>query len=68
MKQEELKGKTNDELATKLAELKKELFNLRFQRVSGELSATHRFRQVKKDVARIMTQMRINRDASKGAA
>lgn len=61
MKMEELKGKTNDELTAELAKLKKELFNLRFQRASGELGATHRFRQVKKDVARIMTQVRVNK-------
>lgn len=65
MKMEELKGKTNDELAAELLKLKKELFNLRFQKVTGELEVTHRFRQVKKDVARIKTQMRANRDASK---
>lgn len=65
MKMEELKGKTNDELSAELLKLKKELFNLRFQKVTGELEVTHRFRQVKKDVARIKTQMRANRDASK---
>lgn len=58
MKMEELKGKTVDELHTKLAELKKELFNLRFQQAAGELSAPQRFRAARKDIARIMTQIR----------
>jgi large subunit ribosomal protein L29 len=64
---EELKGKTSDELTSMLAQLKKELFNLRFQAASGELSASHRFRQVKKDVARVKTQMRANKETNKEA-
>lgn len=58
MKMEELKGKTVDELHSKLADLKKELFNLRFQQAAGELSAPQRFRAARKDIARIMTQIR----------
>lgn len=58
MKMEELKGKTVDELHTKLAELKKELFNLRFQQAAGELSAPQRFRAARRNIARIMTQLR----------
>ncbi len=58
MKMEELKGKTVDELHAKLAELKKELFNLRFQKAAGELNAPQRFRAARKDIARIMTQIR----------
>jgi len=50
MKAEELRGMADDELARKLAETKEELFNLRFQLVTGQ--------QVRKDVARIMTVMR----------
>jgi len=64
MKMEELKGKTVDELHTKLAELKKELFNLRFQQAAGELSAPQRFRAARKDIARIMTQIRTLRSGS----
>ncbi len=58
MTMEELKGKTTDELHKLLADLKKEQFNLRFQKAAGELSATGRFRAIRKDVARIMTQLR----------
>lgn len=57
MKFEELKGKTADELKKLLVESKKELFNLRFQKVSGELEKTHRVSIVRKTVARIKTLM-----------
>jgi large subunit ribosomal protein L29 len=55
MKAEELRGKTPDELQTRLLELKKEAFNLRFQRASGQLENTARVRQVRRDIARIKT-------------
>ena len=53
MKAEELRGKTPDELRTQLLELKKEAFNLRFQKASGQLDNTARMRKVKRDIARI---------------
>ncbi len=52
------KGKTVDELNAHVAELKKELFNLRFQKASGELTNTSRFREAKREIARILTQLR----------
>lgn len=55
MKNEELKGKTPDELKEMVGFLKKELFNLRFQKASGELNNTTRFRDVKRQIARINT-------------
>lgn len=55
MKFEELKSKKDGELEKMLIDLKKELFNLRFQRVSGELTKTHRIRYIKKAVAKIKT-------------
>ena len=55
MKTEELRGKTPDQLSDLLKEAKKELFNLRFQKVSGELQNTARFKIVKRNVARIKT-------------
>lgn len=57
MKNEELKGKTPDELKEMVGYLKKELFNLRFQKASGELTNTTRFRDVKRQIARIRTFM-----------
>jgi large subunit ribosomal protein L29 len=55
MKPADLRQKTNDELAKELGELKKEQFNLRFQRASGQLENTSRVRQVRRDIARITT-------------
>ncbi|MBM3554957.1 MAG: 50S ribosomal protein L29 [Alphaproteobacteria bacterium] len=53
----DLKGKTPDELRTQLETLRKERFNLRFQRASGQLENTARFRKVRRDIARIMTAL-----------
>ena len=55
MKAEELKGKTQDELKETLGYLKKEMFNLRFQQATNELENTARFRQVRRDIARVNT-------------
>lgn len=55
MKASELRGKSVDELQGQLVELKKELFNLRFQKATGELQNTARFQQVRRDVARVKT-------------
>ena len=55
MKTEELRGKTPDELKTQLVELKKEAFNLRFRKASGQLENTARKRVVRRDIARIKT-------------
>ncbi|MEQ9641832.1 MAG: 50S ribosomal protein L29 [Alphaproteobacteria bacterium] len=55
MKAEELKGKTADQLNDQLLELRKEQFNLRFQKASGQLENTARVRQVRRDIARIKT-------------
>jgi len=51
----ELKGQTADQLADRLIELKKEQFNLRFQRASGQLENTARVRQVRREIATIRT-------------
>ncbi|MPY72067.1 MAG: 50S ribosomal protein L29 [Alphaproteobacteria bacterium] len=55
MKAEDLRTKSADELNSELADLKKESLNLRFQRASGQLENTARFRQVRRDIARIRT-------------
>jgi len=46
---------TNDELARKLADTRKELFNLRFQSVTGALENTTRLKLAKREIARILT-------------
>ena len=51
----DFRGKTDDELTDALATLKKEQFNLRFQRASGQLESTNRVRVVRRDIARIKT-------------
>jgi len=61
MKAEELRGKTPDELKTQLIDLKKEAFNLRFQRASGQLENTARVRQVRRNIARIQTILNASR-------
>lgn len=52
---EEARVKTDDELKAVLLALKKEAFNLRFQKASGQLENTARMREVRRDVARIKT-------------
>ncbi|MBB4001410.1 MAG: 50S ribosomal protein L29 [Aurantimonas endophytica] len=55
MKASDVKTLTQDELTDELAKLKKEQFNLRFQRATGQLENTARVRQVRRDIARIKT-------------
>lgn len=51
----DLRAKTGDELKTSLVDLKKEAFNLRFQRANGQLENTARMRHVRREIARIKT-------------
>lgn len=55
MKSSELKAMTIDELIQKEQDLRKELFNLRFQQATGEIENPMRIRTVKKDIARVLT-------------
>jgi large subunit ribosomal protein L29 len=55
MKSSEIRSLTPDERNDQLAALKKEQFNLRFQKASGQLSNTARVRVVKRDIARLQT-------------
>ena len=55
MKISELRGKTADQLNAVLLDLKKEAFNMRFQKISGELEKTSRVRTVKRAIARVNT-------------
>jgi large subunit ribosomal protein L29 len=55
MKAEELRQMTMDQLDDEVLKLKKERFNLRFQRATGQLENTARVRQVRRDIARIKT-------------
>ena len=51
----DLRTKSPDELATMLLDLRKEQFNLRFQRATGQLEGTGRIKLVRRDIARIKT-------------
>jgi len=54
-KASDLRPRTADELQEEVETLAKEIFNLRFQRASGQLENTARVRQVRRDIARIKT-------------
>jgi large subunit ribosomal protein L29 len=51
----DIRQKTPDELSTLLLDLRKEQFNLRFQRATGQQEGTARVKQVRRDIARITT-------------
>ena len=58
MKAAEIQKLWGEDLQAKLKEARAELFNLRFQMATGQLDNTARIKQVKKDIARIQTEMR----------
>lgn len=58
MKAQDVRPKSADEMKEELVQLRKEAFNLRFQRASGQLENTARVRQVRRDIARIKTILR----------
>lgn len=62
---EDIRQKTPDQLRDQLTDLKKEQFNLRFQKATGQLEKTSRVKQVRRDIARIET---ILTEKSKAAA
>ena len=55
MKVEDVRAKSDDELAGALLSLRKEQFNLRFQQATGQLENTRRIREVRRDIARVKT-------------
>jgi large subunit ribosomal protein L29 len=63
MKAGDVRAMTQDQLGDELMKLKKEQFNLRFQRATGQLENTARVRQVRRDIARIQTVARQKRAA-----
>ena len=65
MKAEDVRALTADQLKDKLAELKKEQFNLRFQKATGQLEKSSRVNEVRKDIARIKTIARQKAAGSK---
>ena len=65
MKASEFRDMTIDQLDDQLSKLKKEQFNMRFQRASGQLENTARIRQVRRDIARLMTVAKAKRSGAK---
>jgi large subunit ribosomal protein L29 len=63
MKMADIRPLTDDQLKDEITKLKKEQFNLRFQKASGQLEKTARVRQVRRDVARLRTAETTRRTA-----
>jgi large subunit ribosomal protein L29 len=55
MKMSDVKALSDDQLSDEIVKLKKEQFNLRFQKASGQLEKTARVRQLRRDIARLRT-------------
>ena len=55
MKNKEIKKLSSDELKNKVTSLKKDLFNMRFKRVNGQLTDTAKISETKKNVAKLLT-------------
>ena len=66
MKSSDVRAKSDDELKSQLADLRKEAFNLRFQQATSQLENTARIRAVRRDVARVKTVL--NQIAAEAAA
>jgi large subunit ribosomal protein L29 len=63
MKPADIRAMTIDQIDDEVLKLKKEHFNLRFQRASGQLENTARVREVRRDIARLKTVARTKRQA-----
>lgn len=67
MKPAEIRELSDAQLVEKLKEMRAELFNLRFQMATSQLDNTARVKQVKKDIARLLTEQRAREIAASGA-
>jgi large subunit ribosomal protein L29 len=65
LKTEDLRAMSPDQLDDELIKLKKEQFNLRFQKATGQLASTARVREVRRDIARVKTAAQSRRAAAK---
>ncbi|MGN6363402.1 50S ribosomal protein L29 [Asticcacaulis taihuensis] len=63
----DLRTKTADQLQEQLLDLKKEQFNLRFQKATGQFEKTHRVSEIRKDIARIKTPLTAQKAGGKVA-
>lgn len=64
MKMQEVSALSADQLKEKLIALRKEQMNLRFQKATGQLEKTHRVDEIRKDIARLKTEMTARRAAA----
>ena len=64
----DLRSLSSDQLHEELLKLKKEQFNLRFQKATGQFEKTHRVDEIRKTIARIQTLMTAQRKSLSGAA
>ncbi len=64
---DDLRAMSPDQLEDELLKLKKEQFNLRFQKATGQLASTARVREVRRDIARIKTVALAKKRAAAGA-
>jgi large subunit ribosomal protein L29 len=67
LKVEDIKRMSDDEMDAEVLKLKKERFNLRFQRATGQLENTSRIREARRDIARVKTIARQKRAAQNKA-
>jgi large subunit ribosomal protein L29 len=58
MKASEIRQLSDEEIKQRIKELEEELFNLRFQKALGQLEKPHRFKMIRKDIARMKTILR----------
>jgi large subunit ribosomal protein L29 len=66
MKAADIRAMTVDQIDDEVLKLKKEQFNLRFQRATGQLENTNRVREVRRDIARLKTIAQQKRAGAKG--
>ena len=57
MKNKEINKLSNDELKNKVNSFKKDLFNLRFRKINGQIEDTSKISQLKRDFAKVMTRL-----------
>ena len=60
MKNKKIKDLTKDQLKKEIDTLKKDLFNLRFQKNNGQLKSPAKFKETRRNIARLKTLMRVN--------
>ena len=68
MKVEDIRAMSLDQMDDEVLKLKKERFNLRFQKATGQLENTSRVRLVRRDIARLKTVAAMKRAGAEGAA